>query len=154
MKIEYYDTIIIPKGIYDGTIKSAVAIPIKQEIINSDLAINITGTSYNLKVNTLGDCGKNAIVSAKVFNKNEIETGDESDDIGSNFSPNGDGINDYLLISKVGDIEIITESGNSAGYITGPLLWDGTTNEGLILSTGYYLLKESNGKTHEITIFK
>lgn len=153
LSINYLDTIMVPIGIYDGTIKTAIPISIPDELgLTDELSINIFSVGNGLHINSEGACGKEAITISEVKNQKSINT--QTIKIQDNFSPNGDGENDYLSIPIEGKIEIHDESGSIIGTITGPLLWNGITNEGLILEQGFYIFEDSKGEFHELTVFK
>lgn len=70
------------------------------------------------------------------------------------LTPDGDGRNDELLIEEKGSLKVYDSSGSLIDQRSTPCYWNGTTNSGMVLGTGFYILSVNEKNTYGITIVR
>lgn len=70
------------------------------------------------------------------------------------LTPNGDGRNDEMLIQETGTLIVYDSSGNLVDRRSAPCYWNGTTNSGRELETGFYILRINERVTYGVTIVR
>lgn len=68
------------------------------------------------------------------------------------FSPDGDGIADFVLLQGSGDFEIFDESGAVVRKGTLPFSWNGDNKSGLPVTPGMFYVKKSDGTFQKILL--
>lgn len=70
------------------------------------------------------------------------------------ITPNGDGRNDEMFIDEKGSLKVYDASGYLVDQRSLPCYWNGSTNSGTPLGTGFYILNINEKNTYGVTIVR
>lgn len=70
------------------------------------------------------------------------------------ITPNNDGIMDYYLIDKPGQVKVYDMKRNLVKTLQAPASWDGTNQDGALLESGYYIIIPEGAKPLFITLIR
>ncbi|RYE16130.1 MAG: T9SS type B sorting domain-containing protein [Sphingobacteriales bacterium] len=136
---------VLPNGSYGTFLNSATATATGSQVGGTTTDVSMNGSNTDPNGNNIpGDPGEDAKTSV-IFTREEVR-------IPEGFSPNGDGINDYLVIENLGkgkiDLEVYNRWGNivykDKDYKN---TWNGICNTGIYVGkeipdgTYYYIYK-------------
>jgi Leucine-rich repeat (LRR) protein len=107
------------------------------------LVENIEAGNYFLKV-----------VDSKLCSATDDFTLNRIDGCDPVITPNGDGITDTYFIEKKGKVSVYDLHRALVNTLQGPIIWDGTDRNGILLDAGLYILIAEGEKPIYLTIIR
>lgn len=110
---------------------------------------NNTFTSQDITSGTLGEYNvsitdaNNCVSSRKIF-ANDLSV----DNVEEYFSPDGDGINETIIITVPGNSKILDQYGGLVKEVSYKQIWDGTNMYGALMKSGIYVVVNDEGKQY------
>ncbi len=124
----------------NGTVIEGVVEPVHYRLINTNTSKIYTSTGVTQFTNVIPGAYEVLITDTKNCSAKKAFVFDDALDCEKAFSPNGDGIMDNYFIDGTGTAHIYNTSKRLIKTIQLPGAWDGTSNNGNLVDSGYYVV--------------
>lgn len=123
-----------------GTTVDGAVQPVNYILQSTNPVKNITGTSSTQFANIIPGTYVLQATDSRNCTAYKLFPVDKGSDCESVFSPDGDGIMDNYFIPDTGTVQIYNTSKKLIKTLQVPASWDGSTDDGGIADSGYYVI--------------
>lgn len=139
---------------FEGTMIDGAVSPINYMLQSANSVNNIIGTTSTQFSNIIPGTYILQVTDSRNCTTHKTFYLDKGADCESVFSPNGDGIMDNYFIPDIGTVEIYNTSKKLIKTLQVPASWDGTTNNGSLADSGYYVIIINGSSSISVSLMR